>query len=117
MDIHRAQLTFDYVDLDSGEIFRGRIAPADREQLRGWLHRVHASLFHMGAPELQATAMSTVGRQRLSEAELSPATRTAVEVGMRQVDRLTEEMRAVREQITVLSRRQPACRALRAAHY
>ena len=218
MDIHRAQLTFDYVDLDSGEMFRGRIAPADREQLRGWLHRfagrsevafalegctgwryvveelqragiethlaepaetaarrgpkrraktdrsdaallrellmeqripeswvppqpvlearalvrlykdlldertgwlqrVHASLFHMGVPELQVTAMSAVGRRQLSEAELSPATRTAVEVGMRQVDRLTEEMHAVREQITVLSRRQPACRALRAAHY
>lgn len=39
MDIHRAQLTFDYVDLDSGELFRGWIAPADREQLHGWLHR------------------------------------------------------------------------------
>jgi hypothetical protein len=49
--------------------------------------------------------------------ELSPATRTAGEVGMRQVDRLTEEMHAVREQITMLSRRQPACRALRAVHY
>jgi len=34
IDIHRAQLTFDYVDLDSGEVFRGRIAPADRAQLR-----------------------------------------------------------------------------------
>jgi hypothetical protein len=75
LDIHRAQLTFDYVHLDSGEMFRGRIALADREQLRGWLHRFEA--------------------------------------GMRQVDRLTEEMNAVREQITVLSRRQPACRPLR----
>ena len=28
IDIHRSQLTFDYVDLDSGEVFRGRIAPA-----------------------------------------------------------------------------------------
>lgn len=87
------------------------------DERTGWLQRVHASLFHMGVPELQVTAMSAVGRQRLTEAELSPATRTAVEVGMRQVDRLAEEMRAVREQIAVLSRRQPACRALRAAHY
>ena len=39
IDIHRAQLTFDYVDLDSGEVFRGRIAPADRAQLRQWLDR------------------------------------------------------------------------------
>ena len=39
IDIHRAQLTFDYVDLDSGEVVRRRIAPADREHLRRWLQR------------------------------------------------------------------------------
>ncbi len=39
IDIHRAQLTLDYVDLDSGEVFRGRVAPADRMQLRRWLQR------------------------------------------------------------------------------
>ena len=74
------------------------------DERTGWLQRVHASLFHMGVPELQVTAMSAVGRERLSEAELSPGTHTAVEVGMRQVDRLTEKMHAVREQITMLSR-------------
>jgi transposase len=39
IDIHRSQLTFDYVDLDSGEVFRGRIAPGDRVTLRRWLQR------------------------------------------------------------------------------
>ena len=39
IEIHRAQLTFDYVDGDSGEVFRGRIAPADRARLRRWLQR------------------------------------------------------------------------------
>jgi hypothetical protein len=39
IDIHRAQLTFDYVDLDSGEVVRGRIAPADRERLRRFAGR------------------------------------------------------------------------------
>ena len=33
IDIHRAQLTFDYVDVDSGEVFRGRIAQVT-QQLR-----------------------------------------------------------------------------------
>ncbi len=218
IDIHRAQLTFDYVDLDSGEVFRGRVAPADRMQLRrwlqrfaerpgvafavegctgwryvveelqragvhahvaepaetaarrgpkrraktdrsdarllrdllledripeswippqpvlearalvrlykdlleertGWLQRVHATLFHMGAPDLGAKIMSAAGREQLQGAELSPATRTAIEVGMRQVDRLTEDMTRAREEIEWISRRQPACRALRAAHY
>jgi transposase len=218
MDIHRAQLTFDYVDLDSGEAVRGRIAPADRDHLRrwcqrfagrsgvalalegctgwryvveelqragieahlaepaetaarrgpkrraktdrsdarllrelltdgripeswippepvlearatvrpykdlldertGWLQRVQASLFHLGVPELDVKTMSAAGRQRLAEADLSPATRTAVEVGMRQVDRLTDDMAEIREQIATIGRRQPACRALQAAHY
>lgn len=39
MDIHRKQLTFDYVDTDTGRLERGRIAPADREHLAGWLRR------------------------------------------------------------------------------
>lgn len=39
MDIHRKQLTFDYVDTDTGRWERGRITPADREHLALWLHR------------------------------------------------------------------------------
>lgn len=39
LDIHRAQLTFDYVDVDSGEVSTGRVAPADRAHLRDWLGR------------------------------------------------------------------------------
>jgi hypothetical protein len=37
LDLHRGQLTFDYIDLGTGESWRGRISPADRESLRGWL--------------------------------------------------------------------------------
>jgi transposase len=37
LDIHRKQLTFDYVDTVSGEVMRGQIVPADREHLRAWL--------------------------------------------------------------------------------
>jgi transposase len=36
-DIHRTQVTFDWVDLDSGESRRGRIAPANRPVFRDWL--------------------------------------------------------------------------------
>jgi transposase len=39
LDIHRKQLTFDYVELETGRLERGRIAPADREHLAGWLSR------------------------------------------------------------------------------
>jgi transposase len=37
LDVHRAQITFDWVDRDSGEARRGRIAPATRASLRAWL--------------------------------------------------------------------------------
>jgi transposase len=37
LDIHRKQITFDYVDLVTGEVKCGHIAPADREHLRSWL--------------------------------------------------------------------------------
>src|SRR4051794_30090515 len=32
-DLHRQQITFDYVVRETGEVARGRIAPADREGL------------------------------------------------------------------------------------
>ena len=37
LDIHRRQITFDYLDERSGQCRRGRIAPADRQLLRRWL--------------------------------------------------------------------------------
>jgi transposase len=39
LDIHRKQLTFDYLDTVTGEVRRGQIAPADRVRLRAWLVR------------------------------------------------------------------------------
>ena len=39
LDIHRKQLTFDYLDTVTGEVKRGQIAPADRVHLRSWLAR------------------------------------------------------------------------------
>src|SRR3712207_7407047 len=37
LDIHRRQITFDYLDERTGQQRRGRIAPADRMLLRRWL--------------------------------------------------------------------------------
>jgi transposase len=36
-DVHRRQITFDYVDTETGRLWRGRIAPACRSVLRRWL--------------------------------------------------------------------------------
>lgn len=37
LDVHRKQITFDYVEMDSAESHRGEIRPADREHLRDLL--------------------------------------------------------------------------------
>jgi transposase len=42
LDIHRRQITFDHLDERSGETRHGRIAPADRMLLRGWLQHLLA---------------------------------------------------------------------------
>src|SRR5436190_11162885 len=42
-DVHRAQITFDLLDHQTGELRRGRIAPATREQLRVWLAGVETT--------------------------------------------------------------------------
>ena len=39
LDIHRKQITFDYLGTVTGEVRRGRIVPAGREHLRAWLTR------------------------------------------------------------------------------
>jgi transposase len=38
-DIHRRQITFDFVDTETGQVRRGRIAPACRAALRDWLEQ------------------------------------------------------------------------------
>jgi hypothetical protein len=36
-DVHRKQITFDYIEVESGELHRGKIQPANRQSLREWL--------------------------------------------------------------------------------
>ena len=38
-DVHRRQLTFDYLDTATREVKAGRVVSADREHLRAWLAR------------------------------------------------------------------------------
>jgi len=39
LDIHRKQITFDYLDTMTGQVRRGQVSPADRAHLRAWLAR------------------------------------------------------------------------------
>jgi transposase len=38
-DLHRRQLTYDYLDVVTGQVERGRVVPADRGHLRSFLAR------------------------------------------------------------------------------
>jgi len=39
LDIHRTQVTYDWVDVDTVEGRREKLAPANRETFRRWLER------------------------------------------------------------------------------
>lgn len=52
LDVHRAQITFDWVDHETGELGRGRIAPATRPVFRSWLGQLPAG---EGAFAVEAT--------------------------------------------------------------
>jgi transposase len=81
-----------------------------------WHQRVAATLFHQGVPAAVSVAKPD-GRAAAEQAFLSPAGRQAVQTGLRQIDRLTAELEPLRRQLDMLSRRQPGCAALRAAHF
>lgn len=210
-DVHRRQLTFEYLDVETGQVRRGKIVPADRQQLRAWLsrlprhdeahfavegctgwryvveelvaagitphlaepadtaalrgkkrhaktdrtdvqhlrthllaedlpeswippqhvletrtvvrlykdlldergawqQRIAATLFHHGVPPI--SRLSELDASAVADMDLSPAGRQAVEVGLRQIDRLTAELDPLRRSLAMIARRQPGCRAL-----
>ena len=39
LDLHRNQITFDYLETETGQVSRGVIRPTTRDHLRGWLQR------------------------------------------------------------------------------
>jgi transposase len=39
LDVHRSQITYDWINSDTGQRQRGQLAPAHREHLRGWLEQ------------------------------------------------------------------------------
>jgi transposase len=69
LDVHRAQITFDWVDHDSGEVGRGRVAPATREQFRSWLAQLPT---REGAFAVEATTGWRFVAEELTRAGFEP---------------------------------------------
>ena len=66
LDIHRKQITFDYLDTVTGQVRRGQISPAGREHLRAWLARLG------GRDDVEFAAEGCTGWRYVSE-ELAAA--------------------------------------------
>src|SRR5207302_9401714 len=80
-----------------------------------WHQRVQATLFHHGAAV--GTVAHADGADRARALELSPSGREAVEVGLRQIERLTSELDPLRADLVRFARRQRGCRALWEKHF
>jgi transposase len=85
------------------------------DQRTAWLQRTHAVLFHHGLAAAPGLARARA-RADLDFDSLPAAARAAVEVALRSIDRVNDELVPVRLELTRLARAQPGCRALQ-AHY
>jgi transposase len=86
-----------------------------RDEHTAWVQRIHATLFHQGAPGLGTGGVtSPAGRARLESGDgLSAAGRQAVAVALRVLDALDTELDALHRQIRTFANQQPGCTALR----
>ncbi len=56
------------------------------EERTRWIQRTHAGLFHLGVPAIAGGLSTVAGRAAVEAAELSPAVRQAVQVGLEVID-------------------------------
>jgi transposase len=216
LDVHRKQITFDYVETETGEVVRGEVRPATREHLRSWLsrfsgkkraafaleattgwrfvveellragcephlaepadtmslrgrkkraktdrldaqhlrellligrlpeswippshiqelrtlvrtrktlveertayqQRIHAQLFHNGYPQ-ERNLLAKERCERLEHLDLPEAARKVVELSLRMIDHINEELAPIEEELRSYARHQAGCRALM-CHY
>jgi len=89
-------------------LIRLRQSLADERHV--WLQRVHAQLFHQGAPAPRGAVLGAHGAA--SRATLSAAGRELVETAERMCEAIDREIDGLDQQLAVWARRHPACRAL-----
>src|SRR6266566_6638598 len=86
------------------------------DQRSAWQQRIHAQLFHQGVPA-GLRLRSQTGRDALARAELSPAGRELVALGLRMIDALDRELAPLDRELHAFARRQHGCRTLIAGLY
>jgi hypothetical protein len=104
LDIHRKQLTFDWVDEQNDTWERGRISPADREHLADWLTRLDPKVTGPVAFAMEgctgwryiAEEMAKAGRNQAPQPEKSFARVHVVQGGHR-----ADQIESFRRQVGV----------------
>lgn len=85
------------------------------DERTAWQQRIHAQLFHHGAPRLPGL-LTAERRSRIAELDLPEAARLQIEAAYSLIDRITEQLRPLEAELRSFARRQAGCKALR-QHY
>ena len=81
------------------------------DQRTAWQQRLHAQLYHQGAPA-GLRLRTRAGRAALEQAELSPAGRELAALALGMMDTIDRELEPIDRWLCSFARRQPGCRAL-----
>jgi transposase len=81
------------------------------EERGGWQQRIHATLFHLGAPAQPDLLGPDPDRLARLEA-LTPATRHTTTLALRMIAALDDALLALRAELVAFGRRQPGCKEL-----
>ena len=89
------------------------------DQRRMWIQRIHAELFQHGVslPEAQIDSGQTREWLASDTVQLSAAAHQRIAVGYHMIDATQTVLSPLRQELIRFGRRQPACKALAAAHY
>ena len=84
-----------------------------------WIQRIHAELFQHGVslPEAQIDSGQTREWLASDTVQLSAAAHQRIAVGYHMIDATQTVLSPLRQELIRFGRRQPACKALAAAHY
>jgi transposase len=90
---------------------RVRLRKALMDERSGWQRRIHACLFHEGAPRVPEL-LSGEGRAALARVALPEAARERVEVALRMIGAIDRELAPLERELNAFARHQAGCRAL-----
>jgi transposase len=93
---------------------RVRLRHTLSEQRGEWQQRIQAVLYHHGCPQ-RRNLMTDEGQRWLAAQQLPGCARQQVTVALAMIDALDAQLAPLNKELRAYARRQPGCRALRAA--